>query len=76
MFLYPYHLGTDERLARELIKEIWTRFYDQPGDHRVSQGLYTIALMRSGIVSDVWDGRDWANELTDLMHVTEAHSHG
>ena len=65
VWLYPYHLGTDERVAREFILEIWRRFYDRPDDHRVSQGLYTIALMSEGKVLDCYDGRDWISQSDD-----------
>lgn len=51
---YGFHLGTDERIARELVEE---RFI---GRINSKLPVVTIALMLDGHIVDVYDGR-WAN---------------
>ena len=58
-FQHGYHLGTNETIAREFVREIFTR-HTQAGT-----GLYTVALLRNGHIVDVWDGRDWLNDTLD-----------
>lgn len=56
--LYPFHLGTDERIARECVVDIFKgRKYDAP--------IRTVALMDADQkIVDVYDG-EWASEEVD-----------
>lgn len=49
-FQHPYHLGTDERIAREFAEEIFR--------NRVETGrpTVTVALIRDRRIVDVFDG--------------------
>ena len=52
---YGFHLGTDEKLARQIAEEKFTL--------RVANGLpvVTVALMRNRKIVDVFDGK-WFNQ--------------
>ena len=54
-FQHGYHLGTDERLARQIAEE---KFH-----MRVAARIptVTVALMRAGKIVDVFDG-EWQSE--------------
>lgn len=55
---HPFHLGTDERLARQIAVEKYNA--------RVANGLpvVTVALMRDGRMVDCYVGDRWASEYT------------
>lgn len=61
-FQAPYHVGTDERIARLCAEETFTnrKWFAHCG--RVT--IRTVALMRDGHMVDVFDG-DWASDLWD-----------
>lgn len=52
VFLYHYHLGTMEDIARRCIEDIWHYDFGAP--------VVTIALMRNGKMVDCYDGR-WSS---------------
>jgi hypothetical protein len=58
-YQHPYHFGTQEPLARSMIKEMYA--------FRVKYNIpvYTIALKFDGHIIDVFDGRDWNSEILD-----------
>lgn len=59
--LHPYHLGTQEPLAREIVAEI----YENRAKH--GQPVVTVALMRAGKIVDVYHGRgEWSSTLGEL----------
>lgn len=55
-FTHGFHLGTDERVARDIAKEAWHA--------RNKQNLptVTVALMRDGKIFDCYMGDRWQNE--------------
>jgi hypothetical protein len=59
-FQAPYHVGTDERIARQCAEETFQnrKWFADYG--RVT--IRTVALMRDGRVFDVFDG-DWMSDL-------------
>lgn len=54
--LHGFHLGTDERLARELVQD---RF---AGRSKAGQHTVSIALMRGGKIVDVFYGNIWNSQ--------------
>jgi uncharacterized protein (UPF0254 family) len=54
-YKHGYHLGTDEKVAKEFAQEVFKRV-------NTETGCYTVALMRNGRIFDVFDGRDWIND--------------
>ena len=52
---YGFHLGTDERVARQLAEEIFHK-------NRTYGPICTVALMRDRKIADVYDGR-WSSEI-------------
>lgn len=56
-YRHGYHLGTQEDLARNIIEEI------ARGAPRMGTRIVTVALMKDGKIEDVYDGRDWVNDL-------------
>lgn len=59
---HGFHLGTDERLARQLVVE---RYHG-----RVAAGMptVTIALMRDGRMVDCWIGDKWQSDVEAAMY--------
>ncbi len=57
-FQHGFHLGTDERLARQIAEEKFNA--------RVGAGMptVTVALMRAGKIIDVFDG-NWSSDSVD-----------
>lgn len=57
-----FHLGTDEKIARELIVE---RFHGRLRSYNAGWSqmfTVTIALMLDNRIVDVYDGTSWAND--------------
>ncbi|MBS3648831.1 hypothetical protein KEU06_09455 [Pseudaminobacter sp. 19-2017] len=57
-YRHGFHLGTIERLARELAEEICLKRRPQRGTR-----IVTVALCRFESIVDVFDGKDWSNAL-------------
>jgi hypothetical protein len=55
-YTHGYHLGTDEKIAREFAQELWTRVNN-------GIGCTTVALIRERRIYDVWDGVQWVSEI-------------
>lgn len=54
---YPYHLGTDEDVARSVVVDVW-RWRPDRGRKE------SIALWHEGRVVDYYDGEKWSSDLT------------
>ena len=63
--VHGFHLGTDERIARELAVEVF-----------IGTMARTVALMRYGKLHDVYDGRDWHSDAMDKMYEEDSLNEG
>jgi hypothetical protein len=54
---HGFHLGTDEKLARQIVTEKYAAML------KTEQPVVTIALMRNGHIVDVWDGSQWSSDI-------------
>ena len=56
-FVHGFHLGTDERLARQIAEE---KFRARVADNLP---VVTVAIVRNYKMVDCFDGRDWFSEV-------------
>lgn len=58
-YLYGYHLGTIEKVARECVVDLYRYKVKDP------KGCRTIGLKLDGKLVDVWDGQKWSSEIIE-----------
>ena len=58
-FQYPWHLGTQEPMARSCVEEVFARRL------RAKVPVLTIALKFDGKIVDVFDGKDWSSDVLE-----------
>ena len=65
-FTYGFHLGTDERVARQLCEDLIRLAHFKGRSCRVR----TVGLMRDGALFDTFDGA-WLSVMLDRMYAEE-----
>jgi len=64
-FIHSFHLGTDERLAREIAIDIFKNRKWWPRVGYIS--VRTVALYRNGKMIDVYDG-EWTTDTCERLY--------
>lgn len=65
-YIYGFHLGTIEDIARMEAELIWSRKHDLRGRCK------TVALVRDRRIFDVYDGTTWFNAAMDKWYEESA----
>ena len=66
-YLHGYHLGTQEKLAREIAVSAWHNLIPNQGRY-----IRTVALKQNGRIVDVYMGQQWESDYSSTIYNDEA----